>query len=95
MNICISQIFCKFHILEIHMMIYQLPYYILPYNYVQVTILLALSATHLLTDMQFSWNAVLPKLEDTSKFIVTKEDVAWLGDYKMTNLYRLKEMGPF
>ncbi|XP_069983517.1 facilitated trehalose transporter Tret1 [Penaeus vannamei] len=47
----------------------------------QVTVLLALSATHLLTDMMFSWNVVLPKLEDskTSKFLVTEDDVAWLG----------------
>lgn len=32
--------------------------------------------------MIYGWSAVLPKLEeDTSKFVVTKDDVSWLGDY--------------
>lgn len=40
-----------------------------------------LSASYLLPEMMFGWTAVVPRLEDTSKFKVTKDDVSWLGDY--------------
>ncbi|XP_042890366.1 facilitated trehalose transporter Tret1-like [Penaeus japonicus] len=46
----------------------------------QIVILITLSGTYLLTEMIYGWSAVLPKLEeDTSKFVVTKDDVSWLA----------------
>lgn len=47
-----------------------------------MVILLALTTTDLITNMEFGWYAVLPKLEeDTSKFRVTEDDVSWFADY--------------
>lgn len=36
--------------------------------------------TNFLNGMMCGWTAVLPKLQEDTRFTVTEDDVSWLGD---------------